>query len=319
MRNPTHINLLAAVSRSFYLSLRFLPREVRGELSLAYLLARATDTIADSEGAPDTKRQRLEEFAKVLESDEGRGAERFCAALLPWAATIPHAGEKALLLRLRECFEAWTQLPGDGRELMRAVLGKIIEGQNEDVVQFASAETAALPDAAAVERYTYLVAGCVGEYWTALCAARIERFAQLPSEEMRELGIALGKGLQLVNILRDQPKDMVMGRCYLPMDELKQAGVGDLHWPADDWHQWHAVRSKWLAVARERLAAGARYADALHSRRLAFAVRLPALLGEATLDLLSDPQNDQAPVPAKVTRQQVRSLALKALRLALWK
>ncbi|HET9924737.1 MAG TPA: squalene/phytoene synthase family protein, partial [Methylomirabilota bacterium] len=40
--------LLRRVSRSFYLSLAVLPRAVRPTIGLAYLFARAADTIADT-------------------------------------------------------------------------------------------------------------------------------------------------------------------------------------------------------------------------------------------------------------------------------
>ena len=42
-------DLLKNVSRSFYLTLRILPGAVRPQIGLAYLLARATDTVADTE------------------------------------------------------------------------------------------------------------------------------------------------------------------------------------------------------------------------------------------------------------------------------
>src|ERR1051326_7222356 len=42
-------DLLRATSRSFYLTLRVLPRPVRPQISLAYLLARTSDTIADTQ------------------------------------------------------------------------------------------------------------------------------------------------------------------------------------------------------------------------------------------------------------------------------
>jgi farnesyl-diphosphate farnesyltransferase len=45
-------DLLKATSRSFYLTLRVLPAAVRPQISLAYLLARTTDTIADTEIVP---------------------------------------------------------------------------------------------------------------------------------------------------------------------------------------------------------------------------------------------------------------------------
>ena len=44
--------ILKSVSRSFYLTIRFLPRPLREPIGLAYLLARATDTIADTAEIP---------------------------------------------------------------------------------------------------------------------------------------------------------------------------------------------------------------------------------------------------------------------------
>src|SRR5437763_1267022 len=47
-RNELLTKLLKDVSRSFYLTLRVLPRSIRPQIGLAYLLARTTDTIADT-------------------------------------------------------------------------------------------------------------------------------------------------------------------------------------------------------------------------------------------------------------------------------
>ena len=44
--------LLKETSRSFYLTLRVLPARVRPQIGLAYLLARTTDTIADTDIVP---------------------------------------------------------------------------------------------------------------------------------------------------------------------------------------------------------------------------------------------------------------------------
>ena len=49
-------NILKGVSRSFYLSLRFLPSEVRDTLSFAFLLCKIADTIADTELIPVEER-----------------------------------------------------------------------------------------------------------------------------------------------------------------------------------------------------------------------------------------------------------------------
>src|SRR6185503_14463042 len=62
---PLLTDLLKAVSRSFYLTMRVLPAKIRPQFGLAYLLARATDTIADTEIVPVA--QRLEALRDLRE------------------------------------------------------------------------------------------------------------------------------------------------------------------------------------------------------------------------------------------------------------
>ena len=44
-----------------------------------------------------------------------------------------------------------------------------------------------------LDEYTYLVAGCVGEFWTDLCFRHLPKFAERSTEEMRTLGCAYGQ------------------------------------------------------------------------------------------------------------------------------
>src|ERR1700733_11076555 len=70
---PTALNdLLKATSRSFYLTLRVLPARVRPQIGLAYLLARTTDTIADTELVSLT--QRLDALQKLRERILGQSS-----------------------------------------------------------------------------------------------------------------------------------------------------------------------------------------------------------------------------------------------------
>jgi phytoene/squalene synthetase len=50
------------------------------------------------------------------------------------------------------------------------------------------------------------------------------------------MGSGSARGLQSINILRDLPKDLQAGRCYLPLDELAGAGLtpADLLDPAQE-------------------------------------------------------------------------------------
>src|SRR5207237_10926522 len=61
------LELLKPVSRSFYLSIRLLLRALREPVALAYLLARTSDTIADSNAMPAEKRiELLDRFARAI-------------------------------------------------------------------------------------------------------------------------------------------------------------------------------------------------------------------------------------------------------------
>ena len=314
---PVTRDLLAAVSRSFYLSLRVLPAPVRNPLSVTYLLARATDSIADSAAQPNLDRLLLlTQFKDALASPNP--PDSFFKAAAACAHAVSHPGERILLQRLPDCFKACAALPADQHALALSVLSHIIHGQSLDLSRFPDAATTrALPDAAALEEYTWLVAGCVGEFWTATCSVAIPTFASLPLADMITLGTRYGKGLQLVNILRDLPGDLAQGRCYLPADQLAAAGLSSLAWPAPDWQPWHAVRRSWLVTARTWLDSGRDYVRHLNSVRLRFAALLPLLIGSETLDLL-DAQSDLAPpAAAKISRPRVKALMRRALWLSL--
>ena len=66
--------LLRSVSRSFYLSLRILPGPLRDPLTLGYLLARATDTIADTpEPSIAIRTKALRELAAAIQGAAEKG------------------------------------------------------------------------------------------------------------------------------------------------------------------------------------------------------------------------------------------------------
>jgi farnesyl-diphosphate farnesyltransferase len=94
----------------------------------------------------------------------------------------------------------------------------------------------ALATDAELDDYTYRVAGCVGEFWTKICRAHLFPTAPLDETTLLAGSVRFGKGLQLVNILRDVPVDLRHGRCYLPSKELIAAGLsaGDLLDPANE-------------------------------------------------------------------------------------
>jgi farnesyl-diphosphate farnesyltransferase len=307
-RLPTELpTLLRGVSRSFYLSIRLLPGPLRRPVGVGYLLARATDTLADTAQLPaGERREKLEVLAAAI---GGRIPAQ--PALADIAASFAplqdDAQERALIVALPQCLSLLDRLDPADREDVRAVLAHITRGQALDVERFAQGPLVALQSAAQLDEYTYLVAGSVGEFWTALCFRHLPGFASLPREQMRDLGRRYGMGLQLVNILRDAGADLAGGRCYFPADELAAAGIA-----AQDITRTPArfapVRDRWLARADRGLEAGMRYADAVNSRRVRAASALPALLGGRTLALLRADAALGLQHRVKVPRNEVRAL-----------
>jgi len=276
--------LLERTSRSFYLTLRLLPRAVREDASLGYLLARATDTVADTSSRPVAQRAALLRSAAASlgrEVIEGYEADQ-------WSAAQGDPAERELLAQLPELWRRASQRPERAKHRLIRVMSHILDGQIFDLERF-TADASPLNDEE-LERYTFLVAGSVGEFCTDLCADELRNFSADPIDEMRPRARRYGQALQLVNILRDRRKDLSIGRVYLREEDVPR---------------WRVQARKWLAESVP-------YCTALRSGRLRYATLLPALLGWRTLAL--EGSRDSSPVTtAKISRSEVRRWMWRAL------
>jgi farnesyl-diphosphate farnesyltransferase len=310
--------LLEGVSRSFFLTLKALPAGLREPLSLAYLLARAADTMADTVAVPhDLRQDSLRDFDRLVQCAErdAPGETALCAILKGLFVPLQEDKHEAqLLLRLHEAFDALRASPPRQMAAMRGVLSPIVRGQLLDIERFpVDGKVRALQTPGELNEYTWLVAGCVGEFWTKLCAEEVpDVFAPgVTQEQMIEWGVRFGKGLQLVNILRDVGKDLRMGRCYFPRTELDAHGVS----PADlsgAPSRLMAVTQPWRERCREHLDCGVRYLDALQHKRLQFATSLPLLIGIRTLALIEHASPDELLEGVKVSRTEVGKILFDA-------
>lgn len=322
---PLLTGLLAEVSRSFYLTLQILPRSVRQPIGLAYLLARASDTIADTELVPASGRR--EALQRLRDRFQGGGGD---LALGTLATAQAHPAERILLERLEEPLAILVGLPEPDRTLVRQVLDTITLGQDFDLQRFAQAggrDVVPLPDEAALHDYTYRVAGCVGEFWTRLCLAH---GVGVPAEVAKatgagreavvlawtDLGRRFGQGLQLVNILRDLPRDLQQGRCYLPADRLQALGLepAELRDPAQE-ARVRPLYNSLLDQAQAHLAAGWDYTNLLpvSCPRLRLACAWPVLIGIRTLALLRARNPLDPARRIKMSRRSLRALLLRSV------
>lgn len=303
-------SLLREVSRSFYLTLRVLPRSIRPQIGMAYLLARATDTIAD------TRLVDVQKRLEALDALRGRilGAHTAAVDFGGLASQQGTPGERALLSNIEPALSLLQGLSDEDRALVRQVLATITIGQELDLRRFgesAAGDLRALQTAEDLDDYTYRVAGCVGEFWTKICRLHIFRQDALDDARLLADGIRFGKGLQLVNILRDLPRDLREGRCYIPEQLLAAASLKprDLLDPAKE-PNFRELYSQHLQVAEGHLAAGWKYTNTIPRReiRVRLACAWPILIGIETIELLRrGPVLDPAR-RVKVPRSRVRSI-----------
>ena len=303
--------ILRSVSRSFYLSLRFLPKAIRDPLSLAYLLARATDTIADTVEPPVALRSEgLRDLAAAI---QGTASAKATDALRKSFAPLQtDKAERTLIEQLPALLDWLGELSSEDRAEVRSVLLKINRGQSLDLQRFGTAtEIRALRNAAELDEYTYLVAGCVGEFWTRLCFTHVKNFSARPESEMSALGVQYGQGLQLINILRDAGDDLRNHRCYFPADELDSLGLSPVQ-ILDDPIRIEPVLNKWRQKAERGIDAGKEYARAIRNRRVRFATALPARIGAQTLALLREAGAASLTRRLKVPRADVRKMIVSS-------
>lgn len=309
--------LLRDVSRSFYLTLRILPKAIRPQIGLAYLLARATDTIADT-GAVSVE-ERLSALRELRRRILGQTNEPFAVPRLHQHQSSE--AERILLERVNEALGILLAFSSDDRERVRQVLGIISEGQELDLVRFGKASgtnIAALESDAELDDYTYRVAGCVGEFWTRMCLAHLAGQPNASLEVMVERGIRFGKGLQLVNILRDIPADLRQGRCYLPWPALQLVGLQPDHLLDPANHaKLRPVYDAWLGTAAEQLAVAWQYTLGLPRRwwRIRLACAWPVLIGIKTIDKLKNANVLNPDRRIKVSRPEVKTILRQSILL----
>ena len=304
--------VLKSVSRSFFLTLQVVPADVRDQVGLAYLLARAADTIADTDLIE--RDRRLHYLARfrvwIMEPTRERDVvQEIQTALL---GSSSRSGERVLLERLEDCRGVLEAFSPEDQGLVRGVLATLTQGMVKDLTVFpgSTAQTlAALKTLEDLDQYTYDVAGCVGDFWTRMMCAHRRALHGWDVEAMATVGIQFGKGLQLTNVLRDTATDLRRGRCYIPEELLAEAGLTprDLLDPGA-LPKFRPVLTRLLRIAVDHLDQGWLYTMAIPRQelRLRLACVWPILFAVKTLQRVSvSPDLLNPDVTLKVTRGEI--------------
>src|SRR5438093_2590709 len=132
--------VLRSVARSFYLTLAVVPSDVRAQVGVAYLLARAADTIADTDLIERPQRlQYLTRFREwVMDPIRREDLLRELQAALLVHLDDPHRGlqtrpgERTLLTHLMECGHLLHSFPPSGQALISPVVWPLSDALPKD-------------------------------------------------------------------------------------------------------------------------------------------------------------------------------------------
>ena len=251
--------LLKNTSRSLYLSVRVLPRAMRPAFSVAYLLCRYADTVADTPLLPAPRRLFwIERFSSIIQNQAAEEIDLLTHEI-KGGSSNPY--ERILIENLRPCLDAFNQIPDNQKPFILEVARAVCEGMKIDLQVFPHEQdepVVAFQTSKELENYCRLMGGKPGEFWSQL----IFRSTQISTdkETFLELGRRIGDALQIVNILRDLPSDLQIGRCYFPQEDLQSVKLTpqELLYPANS-PRFEPIKQKWIAWGLARLQEGNSY------------------------------------------------------------
>jgi squalene synthase HpnD len=236
-----------AAGTSFYWAMRLLPEHRRNGMYAVYAFCREVDDIADDDAPAPHKLAALAGWRDEIAALYGGRPRHLVARAL---------AEPVARYRLR-------------REDFLAVIDGMEMDAREDI---------RAPDLATLDRYCARVASAVGHL-------SVHVFGD-PSADAHRVAEALGRALQLTNILRDLDEDARRGRLYLPCEILGRQGIRGSDPAAVLSHPSLPAVCRELAAIAEAHFADAAAAMARCSRRAMRPAAVMAALYRATLEAL---------------------------------
>jgi len=267
------LDVLKETSRTFYLPVVRLPAGLREAVAAGYLCMRALDEIEDHPKLTSGEKDALlSEISLALQGQTSHQAfdrAPLDRAFDKYRETLPEVS-----LRLAD----WATLapPAIAPRIWEAAAAMADRMAYWARVQWRidSLET--------LDRYTFSVAGAVG---ILLC----DLLAFFDGSQVdRSKAVLFGRGLQLVNIVRNRTEDLARGIDFFPPG-----------YPAE----------RLMGYARECLEAAEAYALSIPSRAFYALYQIPLKLAYATLDALARGE-------AKLSREAVTALVAEADGLA---
>jgi farnesyl-diphosphate farnesyltransferase len=203
------------------------------QVTVAYLLCRVADTIEDSVILDiEQKQNLLDEYAHLIKKENPLiGLNSFMARI----SLLPQEGpEYELVHNLRFILNVYATFPKNVRSGIRTWVAEMTRGMRRFVQSKNASSQNFLNTLKELDDYIYYVAGTVGNLSTALFSSYSSHITPPAMKQLKKYSESFGKGLQLVNIIRDMPSDWKYNRSYIPDEllekyDLTRQSIFDMH------------------------------------------------------------------------------------------
>ncbi|MGD0959912.1 MAG: phytoene/squalene synthase family protein [Methylomonas sp.] len=273
--------LLEGVSRTFALTIPQLPVPLYTAVANAYLLCRIVDTIEDEISlSAEQKQYFCRQFIEIVKT--GSHARQFTSELAPLLSEQTIPAEHSLIHLTPRVIAITHSL--DAAQI--AALACCVETMANGMPIYQAMDLhAGLKTMRDMDKYCYYVAGCVGEMLAKLFCHYSEEI-NIHREELLELSVSFGQGLQMTNILKDIWDDAKRGVCWLPQDIFTETGfdLSELS-PAKQNQNFQLGLCRLIGIAHGHLQNALRYTQLLPAKETGIRNFCLWALGMAVLTL----------------------------------
>lgn len=304
-------DILPEVSRTFALSIRFLPGGLGKAVLCGYLLCRIADTIEDDPNASvETKTFLLDEFLKCFDNPER-------ASSFP-SITTHVSGDPAHLKLVHNThlvFKLYQGLTDQSQTTLRHWVREMVEGMRKFVILYPKGLR--IKSIEEYKEYCYYVAGTVGFLLTDLWYEHSPSVSESLYLSLRNTCAKFGEALQTVNILKDIAWDAKEENAiYIPQDALLSYGSSQTEILNPDFlEKNHEAIQSLVDLAWRDLEHATEYLQAIPKSAVPIRMFciLPLMFAYATLrDITRSDAMLQDGGNVKISRSEVKSLILFA-------
>ncbi|MCB0281795.1 MAG: squalene/phytoene synthase family protein [Calditrichae bacterium] len=211
--------MLPKVSRTFAPTIRMLPAGLNTIVTVAYLLCRIADTVEDSAGLSiDNKKDLLQDYISIFKSKNNTKALNH---FMSGVKVLPTETDDDLLTHnLPRVINVYNSFSPIFKKHIGLWVVEMSLGMRKYAQAAVRKKFSFLGTMKELDEYMYYVAGTVGYLLTELFSFYSKRITPPIKNKLNLLAESFGKGLQMVNIIRDMTSDLHRGQSYIPEELL---------------------------------------------------------------------------------------------------